>query len=250
MKIQKSEPIIIGLVGFKESGKSFFATHLKNKYNFDVIAFALGLKSVARDVFGVVMEKDGVVHNPTKISELKKVTSDILEFNKMVDSALAFIGLNVNVSDIEPYKIRELYNIVANYYSIDIIEGKNEYARRFWQYFGTDIVHPINQKAWVEFLDGVIKHKLDVLENKIVIEDVRFFHELEYIKECNKMYGIKTYTIGIYNDKSKISEKTQGYKKHPSEIYIDALLKVCDKVVYNKYDDSFVKDIDNLIKTL
>ena len=103
---------------------------------------------------------------------------------------------------------------------------------------------------WINYIDDIISTKIESLENRIVIDDVRFRDEFDYIKNIREKYKINSYLIGIYNDKSKIKEKTKGFKMHKSEIEIPSLISICDKRIINKYDSNFLDDIDTLITSL
>jgi len=241
-------PIIIGLVGFKESGKTFLSSHLQKAHGFSKIAFALGLKKVGSDIFNIVMAKDGIVHNTSKNEEFLNRISNKIEYYKLFNAALGYVGLSASVEDVEPYKVNEIHKILIGYYTAESDESRNEFCRKFWQYFGTEVAQSINLKTWVDFTDNVVEEKINRFENRIVIEDIRFSHEFEYFEEASKKYNIKTMTIGIMNNKSKLKEKTVGYTNHKSEIAIDGMLQLCDKLIVNNYDDKFLQDIDSVIK--
>lgn len=243
-------PIVIGLVGFKESGKTYFGKYLEKNYTFKRLSFAQGIKDVSTIFFNVYMSKDGIIHNIKDNESFYNKIKSTPNFLQIFNNVLKYLNINKDINDIEFYILNEIQNILIKYYTVDTDEQRNEHARKLWQYLGTEFGRAVNKNIWINFIDNLIGDNLELLENRIVIDDVRFDNEFNYIKHIKDTHNIKSYLIGIQSDKSAKFKKTIGYKGHSTETDISRLLKLCDYTIINKYNDTFYDSIDTTINNL
>ena len=131
--------------------------------------------------------------------------------------------LDMDLTTLESYKNINLYltDLAGN----DI--GKFS-IRRFLQLYGMDMRYRIKDTYWLE---RSIKMKTDELQNtgqsKIVISDVRFEIEYNWIKEQN---GIMVYVEGR-------TGLTKDESEHISEQFVNTTAKsVCDHIIDNSLD--------------
>lgn len=155
------------------------------------------------------------------------------------------------------YKLaNKLKKIVKELFDFDDeqIEGnKKETADSTWgisprhamQYIGTDVfqhhmnnlIPGIDRTFWVRTLVNEIKKNKP--EN-VVISDMRFMHEYEYIKKHLESYRLTVVKIDNDNrthDDAHVSEKS--FNEIPF-----------DHVVTNSFDSQFLTNIDAIIRTI
>lgn len=145
--------------------------------------------------------------------------------------------------------VKELFD-----FDDDQIEGnKKETTDSTWgitprqamQYIGTDVfqhhmnnlIPGIDRTFWVRTLVNEIKKNKP--EN-VVISDMRFMHEYEYIKKHLESYRLTV--VKIVND-NRTHDDAHVSEKSFNEIPFDY-------VVTNGYDSHFVTNIDDIVKNL
>lgn len=145
--------------------------------------------------------------------------------------------------------VKELFN-----FNDEQIEGdKKENVDSMWgisprqamQYIGTDVfqhhmnklIPGIDNTFWVRTLVN------DIRKNKpenVVISDMRFIHEYDYIKKHLNRYNLTV--IKITND---------GRTKDDSHISENSFNQIpFDYVITNAYDSQFVTNIDSVVKEI
>ena len=149
-------------------------------------------------------------------------------------------------------KLKQIVKVLFDFDDEQIEGNKKETIDSLWgisprqamQYIGTDVfqhhmnnlIPDIDRKFWAKTLVNEVKRKNP---KNLVISDMRFVHEYEYIKEHLDQYKLTVVKI-ISNNKhvdTHISENS--FNKIPF-----------DHIVINTYDSQFVKDIDVIVKHL
>jgi dephospho-CoA kinase len=172
---------IIGICGFKRSGKDTVANYISKNYDYVHKKISQPLKDIIHSLFGMNCETD-----KETINEQWNITSR---------KAMEFIG-----TEIFQYKIQELLpDIQRNFWIKSLLDNNND--------------------------------------NKIVLSDLRFQHEIDYIKSRN--IDLKIIKIIRFNninmDVQHISEK-EYVNFEP------------DYIIYNDGDlDKLYKNIDEFL---
>lgn len=127
--------------------------------------------------------------------------------------------------------------------TIDSVWGVS--PRQAMQYIGTDIfqyhmnnlIPSIDKTFWVRTLVNEIKKNKP---QNLVISDMRFIHEYEYIKKHLEQY--KLTVVKIINNDRKYDDR------HISENSFNTI--PFDHIVTNTYDSQFTSNIDAIVKNL
>lgn len=142
--------LLIGLIGYKQSGKDTFADHLVAQYNFKKLAFADPVKQICKIMF---LLDDAQLNDPTK--------------KEVID---------------QRWKLT---------------------PRQMMQMLGTDMIRDNwGNDFWLRNMEHRLK---DHQQQRVVISDVRFLNEADWIKEHNGVL------IRITDDRQHSSDN------HPSE---------------------------------
>lgn len=143
--------------------------------------------------------------------------------------------LDMDLTTLESYKNINLYltDIAGN--------GIGNFSiRRFLQLYGMDMRYRIKDTYWLE---RSIKMKTDELQNtgqsKIVVSDVRFEIEYDWIEEQN---GIMIYVEGR-------TGLTKNESEHISEQFVNTTAKsACDHIIDNSLDFTHLyKQVDKVM---
>lgn len=176
---------IIGLGGEKYSGKNTAAKVLVEKHGFKEYSLALPLKKLVSQVMDIPLEnmedpklKEAPFAAPVQITvekvyEIVRLCSnliDLAKFRKFDDNVIKRMTKQV-IEETKlvqtpqgPFQQRQ-YKSFAN-------------PRQLLQFVGTELIRNcISPYFWCKVLDESIKN-----ESKVVITDVRFFEEREYVK--------------------------------------------------------------------
>jgi hypothetical protein len=176
---------IIGLAGNKGSGKDTASKVLIEKHGFKPISLALPLKKLVGAVFDIPFEnlddpalkekpfeKPLVITND-KVYEIVRRCSNLLDlakFRKSEENVLKYMNKRI-VSKTTLVQTPQGPFQQKEYKSF-------ETPRKLLQFVGTDLIRDcISPYFWCKVLDEAIKN-----DNKVVITDVRFFEEREYVK--------------------------------------------------------------------
>lgn len=142
---------IIGLCGFKGSGKSFTANRIKAEletkiFGVKIISFADGLREMTYKLMGTDL-------NAQEYSEFKEKDFKM----ELSGKTISFTG------------------------------------RELLQKLGTDVLRKINDNIWIDIMkEKVLSIKNDKSADVIIIDDIRFENELEFVKSLRSNdVGIK-----------------------------------------------------------
>lgn len=145
--------------------------------------------------------------------------------------------LDMDLTTLELYKNINLRLIDLDGYNTEVGTFS---IRRFLQLYGMDMRYRIKDTYWLE---RSIKIKTDELQNtgqsKIVVSDVRFKIEYDWIKEQN---GIMVYVEGR-------TGLTKDESEHISEQFVNTTAKsVCDHIIDNSLDFTHLyKQVDKVM---
>lgn len=252
----KKSRIVIGCVGYKESGKSFAASTLINTYGFKKVAFADHLKFVLKESFAVIMIKKGddSYHPINEFYTYKNIAKNVMLLSSHLCSVLRSMMFSrpLNIGTV---LVGRLSTLLLNYYEATEFEDLNNCARKIVQFFGTEICRSNDDNIWVNHTDDTVGKYIEDSSKLIVIDDVRFQNEFDYIKSgIPKKYKVESILIGIQPVKpeSYLNDrfKTMGICNHGSETCIPDLLKQCDFIIENDYTDGFNLKVLNLISDI
>lgn len=171
--------ILVGLIGYKQSGKDTCADYLVDHYGFKKYAFAEPVKQVCKIMFQL---------DPTQMEDEGKERMDL---------------------------------------------RWNMTPRQMMQTVGTDMVrNHLGDDFWVRTMDMRVKKQQP---EKMVVSDVRFKNEAEWIKKNN---GILV----------RILDGTLHTDPHPSET--EQLTIKEDIHIFNKKNPQFFQEIENILHFL
>lgn len=202
---------IIGLGGEKYSGKNTAAKIMVEKYGFKEVSLALPLKTLVSKVFEIPMS---VMEDPIlKETPLEKPVT--INMNNVYE----IIRLCYNLIDLAKFKKTEetvlkymVKRITKETKIIQTLQGNIqqkefktfETPRKLLQFVGTDLIRDcISPYFWCKVLDEQIKN-----DSKVIITDVRFFEEREYVK-------VKAGTL-IKIEREKTEVKKDGHASENS----------------------------------
>lgn len=142
--------MVIGVQGYKRSGKDTIADHLVNSYNFERYSFANPIKEACKHLFGFTDEQ---VYGDLK---------DVVDYNWNITPryALQIMGTEIFQYDIQE-RIPELKVI-----------GRTHWVKRFEMWYNDQLI---------------LQNEMNNFENDgtfhVVIPDVRFQHEVDGIRK-------------------------------------------------------------------
>lgn len=190
---------LVGLGGEKFCGKNTAARILVDKYGFTEHSLAKPLKDMVSHVFGIPFDQlDDYKLKEVPFDEPCPVTYD--NVHDIVRYCSNLIGLEsfrkteeqvtrnmikkvVKKMSTNPMTPQQQIQQNANGMNQLMMVNRPEYKvfetpRKLLQFVGTELVRDcISPYFWCKVLDSKIQH-----ENKVVVTDVRFFEEREYIK--------------------------------------------------------------------
>lgn len=175
--------VLIGLIGYKHSGKDTMADYLVQKYGFKKHAFADPVKQACRIMF-----------------QLEKEQLDDPQLKEVLDERWGMT------------------------------------PRQMMQKFGTDMVRcMLGDDFWVKNMDMKIQKETN---NNIVISDVRFRNEAEWVRQNNGVL------IRI------VDGKTQHTDTHPSETEQLSIQEDIHIINEKKGIPLFHQEADTLLQTM
>lgn len=208
------------------SGKDTLADYLiKNKIVSKKYAFSTPIKKMINTLF-----KWDERHSDGELKEIDVPVNvgvyDVYKFIKIYNEyGFHEKYIHVNVFQVL-YLFMQLLNLRYNNLKYNTFTGLYfgvVSPRKAYQIFGTEVGR--------DFIDPMIWLDLAPIED-VVIVDVRFPNEYEFIKKNNF-------------DIISIKAKTKKINKHLSENYLDDF--ECPTVIHNDYTENFFKSIDELI---
>lgn len=217
--------VVIGITGKKGAGKTYLASQIVATYGGIILNFAQPLKLLSYKYFGIYLTKDKqlILEKFGKLEENFKLNSHISKV--IVENIIKNSNqLSHLISKINDYAelLPSLYKIIVNYYSSKEEKERDKYARIWLQMFGTDLVRNlIDKDYWVNELKEAI-NKIEKETNIVVIDDVRFINEFEFIKSFDKHITIAVKYEEDYSD------------THQSEIEMETFIDKCDFTIERK----------------
>lgn len=153
--------LVIGVCGFKFSGKNTFADVLVKNFNFEVVEIASKLKRTCAEVFNLSHE---FFHNPA----LKE--ANLAHPITVTTEHLVKIG-SMFKADVSSAKFQQLLTrLLENEFSKPITT-----PRKLLQLIGTDFLRAIDSNIHL--------NNVEFTSDKVVVADVRFKNEAEFF--CN-----------------------------------------------------------------
>lgn len=197
---------VIGITGPKRSGKDTSAAYLKSMFDYEPLAFAEPMKDILCLTFGI--------------------SRDVLDdFKNLMDShkILGVESYGAFVEDEDDY--------------VEFTTDMRQVLQRFGteamkKHFGTDV--------WAQKL---VQDALMWNMENVVVSDLRFLNEYEYLKEhCEKLTIIRLHKDGLEED---VHSSEQEYKQIPTDYDISnngTLQDLYNKL--NKIMSEITKDLE------
>jgi len=178
------EPIVIGISGRKQSGKTTLANHLITQVGGSIVNLADPLKKlICQDILGLTNEQvNGTEEQKNSLTDYKwDNLADYLRNMYSLQSQDVFSGYACPSWDGEGQDQIELYQ------SLVVPRSGQMTAREVMQIVGTDIFRrSFNDNIWVDCLFRTINEQFQETGNVIFfVPDVRFVSEIDGIIKNN-----------------------------------------------------------------
>lgn len=155
--------MLIGMTGLKRSGKDTVANYLVKKYGYTRKAYGDKLKEVVHIMFNM--------HNVT--DDNKEDNHSCVTNPNKIRQGFEMLGCSEEqINDLETkfYKVFEPWWVSSiNGWQ----QGYNISPRKAYQFLGTEVLRDYDPDVWVRNIGSV--------RGKVVVSDVRFENEAEYI---------------------------------------------------------------------
>lgn len=176
---------IIGVSGYKGSGKNYFADFMNSHNDYKIVHFADRLKEVCAKVFN---------------HDISEYYSGTAKERPYIDGdAVACIEIDDYLEDLK--KITGLSNMTPH--------NKTAYShRQLLQYIGTEYIRDANPNYWVEYLVSKIKNE----PGKYLIPDTRFPNEVQVLKELGGIVVMIHRPDAVTGGDGHASENLDGIK--------------------------------------
>lgn len=184
--------IVVGLTGYKGSGKSAVAEALVKDHGFTEVTFAEPLKRMVGNLDPVV----GYLADPDDC-ECDEC------YGPMGDGAI---------------RLSDLYNWGFDDEDIKMSRYGEE-VRRLWERFGTEVMRAEDPNYWVRQAARTIEDLRLKGATKIVVSDVRFPNEAEFIGAYTRIGD----TAELWNITRTDAMPEEGLPKHSSEAHVGQL---------------------------
>lgn len=184
--------IIIGLTGYKQSGKTSAAEILVKDHGFQEVRFAEPLKRMLINLDPVV----GATMDPDHCD--------------CDDCYTANNGDVIHLSD--------LYNWGFDDEDIKMSRYGDE-VRRLWERFGTEVMRAEDPNYWVRQAANKIEAEYHKGQTRFVVSDVRFPNEAEFIYSYNRI----GHAASVWNIARDEAVPEEGEPKHAAESYVGQL---------------------------
>jgi len=180
---------LIGITGKMQNGKTTFAKGLKYFYEATtdceviILPFAQGLKDLMNTYFFI--KKDGSIEHFLTKKALKY--SFIRLFERLQDEEL--LPTEDILSPKKNYKIIQKY--LEKYHNKNTSQNERvKLARKIYQQFGTNICRELNDDIWVDKVANRLEryYKEKDRDLIVIIDDVRFQNELDFILSYSEGY--------------------------------------------------------------
>ncbi len=233
-------PLIIGIVGNKNSGKTYISKFLVETYGFERLIIAEKLLFILEEKFGLLSLNDKRLINVEFYINILK--NDLIYYAYLKD-CLKFVGID-NIDVVKQGALMQLKRHLIDYHITIDVDRKEEMRRACVRFFALDICRSVDDEIWIKELDSNVNSFITRLKRRIVIEDIRFKNEFDYVTSLFHRYRIKTITVGV-----SAVKKNQLFKKVSDSVSdISDMINRCDTIIENDYTYNFNANISKFVK--
>jgi len=205
---------LIGISGYKGSGKDFFATFMNERGGYKIVHFAHRLKEICAQVFNHNIEE----YYSNSAKERQYTNGDEV-VGIEIDDYLNQLREVTGLMNMEPY-------------------GKVAYShRQLLQYVGTEYVRNANSNYWVEYLTNKVLSS----PGKYLVPDTRFPNEVQALKDIGGITVMVHRPDAMIKSDGHASENMDGIK---GDINLHIVCKTGDMEVLKAARDLLKGDVD------
>ena len=180
------------------------------------------------------------------------------------DTFANYISQTYNYSHLKiSQKLKDSLQILFDFNHDQIEGGKKDTLDEQWkitprqamQFVGTDmfqhhiqqLIPNINRDFWIKNISNEIERKFNTTPNaNIVISDLRFIHEINYLSNVSRKYNnkIKLTIIKIVRPKFEISHDDRFHESESQHLQFKF-----DKIIQNTTLEEYQTEIDKMMKS-